>query len=563
MKASILIWVLVLSVVDSLAQPADVVAIEDAKFDAQFAQRAVPSVTGQLLHASPQEIAQTTITYTLVTLLGQKKKTTRPAADGRFQLELDYPLPCQQIWVHVGELFYTGLYANKQLHVELDVPTLKAAGKVVAFNGDGVRYLGDDGPLNEYMNAYILFKRPEQLALSSRRQQIRRSQHPVASDVLAALTPVFDSLKTIQDKFVATHPSPYAWLLENERLSEFYGQLCLQYWGHSMEPVLFDRINAHKTYLLSNSRMAFYQYLSTYFRQLPANRVRVSWQDVAGLSDLTEQEKIALDSLQRTATLSPAPANRAQWTKQIGRRTGKLYQERRIARGIHWLDSLYAPPKADLMKLLLNDGKDMAEQKAAFEQILPSMSTNWCKVIAQREYAQTVDELAAVNKALATSGNSPTVASFGSPLQQTDFGATLYKLSGMRGADFLAKLKQSLAGKAIILDRWATWCAPCLQEMPHSKQLQQEAKDLPVVFVYVCTAQGSDEDRWKRKIAELKLPGLHFFIDENLDTEVGQYFSFRGYPGYAFIDRKGVYKPGAISWLSAIKGKDDLAALLE
>lgn len=524
----------------------------------------MPQVTGKLLHISPQEIRETTITYALVTLLGQKTKTAHLAVDGSFELELDYSLPYQQIWVHFGELFYTGLYANKQLYVELDVPKLKAAGKEVAFRGDGVRYLGEDGPLNEYMNEYILFKRAERVALSSR-MHIDRPQHPVANKLLAALTPVLDSLKTIQAQFAATHPSPYAWLLENERLSEFYSQVCLYYVGHPMEPALFDQIKAHKTYLRSNSSMLFYLYLGYYLRHLPANRVTVSWQDVARLSDLTEPEKAVLDSLRSTETLSPAPAHRAQWIKQLGPRMAKLREDQRIARGIVWLDSLYShsPARADIMKLQLNDNKDIAEQKAALEQILPSLSANWCKVIAQKEYARTVDQVASVNRALAASGNSPTAAGFGSSLQQTDFGATLYKLSAMSGADFLAKLKQSFAGKAIVFDRWATWCAPCLQEMPHSKQLQQEAKDLPIVFVYVCTARGSDEDKWKRKIAELKLPGIHFFIDEALDGDLGQLFSFRGYPGYAFIDQKGVYKSGAITWLSAIKGKDDLAALLK
>jgi thiol-disulfide isomerase/thioredoxin len=240
-----------------------------------------------------------------------------------------------------------------------------------------------------------------------------------------------------------------------------------------------------------------------------------------------------------------------------------MYQDRRIAQGIDWLDSLYSPSRADFMKLQLNDSKDIAEQKAALEQILPSMTTSWCKVMAKKEYARTVGQVASVNRALATSGNSPTATDFGRPLQQTDFGATLYRLSSMSGEDFLAKLKQSLVGKAIVLDRWATWCAPCLQEMPHSKKLQQDAKELPIVFVYVCTAQGSDEGQWKRKIAELKLPGIHFFIDEALDAKLSQYFSFSGYPGYAFIDQKGVYKPGAITWMSAIKDKNALADLLK
>ncbi len=383
MKAYITVWLLLTAIVTGLAQPAGVVAIEDAQFDAHFAQRTIPQVTGKLLQISPQEIRETTITYTLVTLLGQKTKTAHLAADGSFQLELDYPLPYQQIWVHFGELFYTGLYANKQLYVELDIPKLKAAGKQVAFKADGVRYLGEDGPLNEYMNEYILFKRADQLALSSRMQQIRRSQHPVAKEELAAYMPIVDSLKTIQDEYVATHPSPYAWLLENERLSEFYSQICLHYWGHPIEAALFDQIKAHKTYLRSNSSMVLYLYLSAYFRQLPSNRVTVNWEDVAHLSDLTDSEKAALDSLRSTATLSPAPAHRTQWTKQVRPRMRKLRQDRTITQGIRWLDSLYSPAQADLMKLQLNTSEDVVEQKAALEQLLPSMTTSWCKVIAK------------------------------------------------------------------------------------------------------------------------------------------------------------------------------------
>jgi thiol-disulfide isomerase/thioredoxin len=567
MKPCIIVCILFFVFSGGYAQPAGNVAIGDVSFDAQFAKRPVPVVTGKLLHISPDELKKTVVSYTLVTFFGQVKNIAQVSADGSFRLKLAYPLPYQQIWLSVGDLFYAGVYANKDLHVELDIAKIKASGKELDFNGEGVRYLGTDGPMNVYMNDYVLFRRPEQQALSARMQRIPRSRNPVAVDVLAAYGSVFDSLKMIQDDYTATHPSPYAWLLENERMSEYYGQISVCYWGYTMENTLFDKLKKHTVYLISNNSTGYYRYLSTYMRFIPANSSKADWHDVAMLSGLGDAEKAAIDSLRTAETMSPAQTpytaeNTRKWTKQLQPRIQKIQQEQRFEKSIYFFDSVFVPSTADIMKLQLNDSKDIAEQKSTLEQLLPGIHTNWCSAIAKKTYAQAIEKIAAVNKALSNTGNSVMAAGFGKQAQQTAFGASLYKVSNMKVTDFLANLRKSFAGKAIVFDLWATWCGPCLGEMPHSKELQQHSKDLPVVFVYVCTSNSSDEGKWKRKIGELKLPGIHFFIDEKLDAELSQYFSFSGYPGYAFIDRNGVYKAGAIKWISDIKDRAALAALV-
>lgn len=156
MKYCIALCALLAAFFTGFTQPSGVVAIEGPKFDEQFAKGTIPRVTGKLLNINSADLQKTTISYTLVTFSGQVKKTATLAADGSFRLELEYPLPYQQIWFSVGEIFYAGLYANKDLHVELDISKIKASGKEINFNGDGVRFLGTDGPLNMYMNDYIL-----------------------------------------------------------------------------------------------------------------------------------------------------------------------------------------------------------------------------------------------------------------------------------------------------------------------------------------------------------------------------------------------------------------------
>jgi len=44
---------------------------------------------------------------------------------------------------------------------------------------------------------------------------------------------------------------------------------------------------------------------------------------------------------------------------------------------------------------------------------------------------------------------------------------------------------EDLEGKAILLEFWATWCAPCVAQMPHLNQLAKEFENEPVQFISV------------------------------------------------------------------------------
>jgi len=504
--------------VKSQAPPADAVAPEEAAFNGVYAHLSIPRVTGKLLNLSVEELKNLTISYTVVTPFSesQERKTVFAQPDGSFSLDLDYAFPYQQIWFGVGDFFYAGLYANKDLYLELDMKKIKAA-KEVNFNGEGVHYLGTDGPLNVYMNNYVLYKRDDQLRLYGNINTLLHSSQTPVGDWLSDYNRLSDSLKKIQDDYVSANPSPYGWILENERMSDYYAQICPNYWGKTMDDTLWQKMNMQKSYLVSNSSSQLYNYMTTYISNLPGDK-RPSMQKFLLMQSLDK-------SIQR-------------------------------------IDSLFSPAKADFLKLRLSTSKDVNEQKTSLEHILRSMHTDWCVAVEKREYQRTVDKVDEINKTLARSVGGTQHTSFGKPLIETSFGASMYEVSGMKAVDFLAKLKQSFPDKAIVIDLWATWCGPCLGEMQHTRELQEASKDLPVVFVYLCTIHGSSEDKWKSKVVELKQPGIHFLIDETLDAELAHYFSFSGYPGHAFIDKTGTYKPGAIKWMSEIENREALAALI-
>ena len=117
-------------------------------------------------------------------------------------------------------------------------------------------------------------------------------------------------------------------------------------------------------------------------------------------------------------------------------------------------------------------------------------------------------------------------------------------------------------GKPFIIDFWATWCIPCISQFPHSKKLSDESKDLPIEFIYLCTSESSDTDKWKTKIAEYKLSGTHIFVEKSIESSLMNIFSASGYPTYIFINRDGEYQPGVLKRPSELN-KKELAELLK
>src|SRR3989442_15427936 len=40
-----------------------------------------------------------------------------------------------------------------------------------------------------------------------------------------------------------------------------------------------------------------------------------------------------------------------------------------------------------------------------------------------------------------------------------------------------------LKGKVVVIEFWATWCGPCISEIPHLNQLADQLSNEPIVFV--------------------------------------------------------------------------------
>jgi len=70
----------------------------------------------------------------------------------------------------------------------------------------------------------------------------------------------------------------------------------------------------------------------------------------------------------------------------------------------------------------------------------------------------------------------------------------------------------SLKGKVIYVDLWATWCGPCMQEMPHFEKLKLKYKDNPNV-VFISLSLDDTISPWKASVNERKADGYQWQIN--------------------------------------------------
>lgn len=76
----------------------------------------------------------------------------------------------------------------------------------------------------------------------------------------------------------------------------------------------------------------------------------------------------------------------------------------------------------------------------------------------------------------------------------------------------LEALVASKQDKVIYVDFWASWCAPCIKEMPYSKEIQTEFDSDQLIYVYL-SADRKDLP-WENSMKRHELnTGLHFRID--------------------------------------------------
>jgi thiol-disulfide isomerase/thioredoxin len=90
---------------------------------------------------------------------------------------------------------------------------------------------------------------------------------------------------------------------------------------------------------------------------------------------------------------------------------------------------------------------------------------------------------------------------------------------------------------------WATWCAPCVKNIPAYEKLKTQYKDQPINFVSISVDK--DANKWKKALQQYKLTGTNLL---DIDNILPSFYEIQGFPRYLIIGPDGKVVESNAPW---------------
>jgi thiol-disulfide isomerase/thioredoxin len=90
---------------------------------------------------------------------------------------------------------------------------------------------------------------------------------------------------------------------------------------------------------------------------------------------------------------------------------------------------------------------------------------------------------------------------------------------------------------ALYVDLWASWCGPCMAEMPNERELISTLEGKPVRFILL--SSDNDEREWQKAISKIGVKAEHYRMGGDTHMQLAKYISYNAIPRYLIIDKDG------------------------
>jgi thiol-disulfide isomerase/thioredoxin len=290
---------------------------------------------------------------------------------------------------------------------------------------------------------------------------------------------------------------------------------------------------------------AAYDALLKHADSKPAEVTEAQWH----MSIASELEKFAIKYANEPEA-ADARRNRLQHLQDAVRTDPSARPAFLLATDAVWKDSQADPDEranARLLQLLLenNDNVPANELLTLWKEFPGNDTVAATMAIAVTE---TVDGdlrnkmLLALRDAPGTRENRRTFATKILLGEVRPLAAQVGKLFSLRfkGLDGRDVDLEKLRGHVVLIDFWATWCGPCIAEMPQIKQLydQFHSEGLEIVGI----SFDAEKAKLENYIRNENIAWAQYFDGKMWGNEIGKGFGLRNLPTVALVDKRGVLR---------------------
>jgi len=133
--------------------------------------------------------------------------------------------------------------------------------------------------------------------------------------------------------------------------------------------------------------------------------------------------------------------------------------------------------------------------------------------------------------------------------------AVVNEISSVPDEQVMNTIVSKYKNKVVLVDLWATWCAPCLDAMRQFESTKAEFLHQDVVFVYV-TNSSSPRRLWAEKIEGIG--NEHYYLTDSQWAYMMNHFGFEGIPSYLLFNKSG----GLVNQFTAFPGSEKVKEML-
>ncbi|PTR01150.1 AhpC/TSA family protein [Mucilaginibacter yixingensis] len=98
---------------------------------------------------------------------------------------------------------------------------------------------------------------------------------------------------------------------------------------------------------------------------------------------------------------------------------------------------------------------------------------------------------------------------------------------------------EDFKGKYVYIDLWATWCGPCMAEVPFLKDVTKKYAGLNIAFISISIDKLSDAAKWKTTVKTHELSGTQLLAENEWKSDFVKKYNVNSIPRFILLDPDG------------------------